>query len=237
MEMLYGCPFEKITFLSRIDTNFGFERDWDSLWRTFINGTFIALQLKVSDYKKFKFHARGQKGYEIWTFLWPNTFVRSAMNVRPTKFFHSLPNPEFAWILDKKAIFLKGHPYSIFSLFIITFKGQVKIFKFLGKNTYTYHHDILWGYLQKSKHFFGLYTTHSFTNSNLVLDLVLEDLFRFLGWNDTGLGTDFLRIKGESQTLDLDLYQGNLLRDIDNKTVRKKGICFSFVLFSATHSL
>ena len=24
MEMLYGCPFEKITFLSRIDTNSGF---------------------------------------------------------------------------------------------------------------------------------------------------------------------------------------------------------------------
>ena len=84
--------------------------------------------------------------------------------------------------------------------------------------------------------FFGLFTTLSFTNSNLVLDLVLEDLFRFLGWNDTGLGTDFLRIKGESQTLDLDLYQGNLSKGIDNKTVTKQGICFSFVLFSVTHS-
>ena len=27
MEMLYGCPFEKITFLPRIDTNSGFGRD------------------------------------------------------------------------------------------------------------------------------------------------------------------------------------------------------------------
>ena len=27
MEMLYGCPFEKITFLPKIDTNSGFERD------------------------------------------------------------------------------------------------------------------------------------------------------------------------------------------------------------------
>ena len=27
MEMLYGCPFEKITFLPRIDTDSGFERD------------------------------------------------------------------------------------------------------------------------------------------------------------------------------------------------------------------
>ena len=29
MEMLYGCPFEKFTFLPGIDTNSGFERDWD----------------------------------------------------------------------------------------------------------------------------------------------------------------------------------------------------------------
>jgi hypothetical protein len=27
VEMLYGCPFEKITFLPRIDTNSGFGRD------------------------------------------------------------------------------------------------------------------------------------------------------------------------------------------------------------------
>ena len=27
MKMLYGCPFEKITFLHKIDTNSGFGRD------------------------------------------------------------------------------------------------------------------------------------------------------------------------------------------------------------------
>ena len=27
MKMLYGCPFEKIHFLTRIDTNSGFGRD------------------------------------------------------------------------------------------------------------------------------------------------------------------------------------------------------------------
>ena len=27
MEMLYGCPFEKIIFLHKIDTNSGFGRD------------------------------------------------------------------------------------------------------------------------------------------------------------------------------------------------------------------
>ena len=30
--MLYGCPFDKIHFLPKIDTNSGFERDWDTLW-------------------------------------------------------------------------------------------------------------------------------------------------------------------------------------------------------------
>jgi hypothetical protein len=33
MEKLYGCPFEKITFLLRIDTNSGFARD--ILWKKF----------------------------------------------------------------------------------------------------------------------------------------------------------------------------------------------------------
>ena len=31
MEMLYGCPFEKIAFLHKIDTNSGFGRDQDTL--------------------------------------------------------------------------------------------------------------------------------------------------------------------------------------------------------------
>ena len=130
MEILYGCPFEKITFLPRIDANSGFERDWDILWKKFKNGTFIALQMKVFDHKKFKFHAWGQKCHirncqsgtfdpvhGIWKFLWPNTFIWSAMNVPLWKFFHnvsqSLPNPEFVSILRKKAIFSKVYPYSI----------------------------------------------------------------------------------------------------------------------------
>ena len=54
MEMLYGCPFEKITFLPRIDTNSGFGRNWDTLWKKFNNGTFIILQT-------FNLHALGQK--------------------------------------------------------------------------------------------------------------------------------------------------------------------------------
>ena len=41
--MLYGCPFEKIHFLTRIDTHSGFGRDWDTLWGKNHNGTFIAL--------------------------------------------------------------------------------------------------------------------------------------------------------------------------------------------------
>ena len=128
MEMLYGCPFEKITFLPRIDTNSGFGRNWDTLWKKFNNGTFITLQMKAA--KNFYFHARGQKCHfrncqfgtfdpvhGIWKFLWPNTFIWSAMNVPLWNFFHnvsqSLPNPEFVSILDKKVIFSKGHPYSI----------------------------------------------------------------------------------------------------------------------------
>ena len=63
MEMLYGCPFEKIIFLSRIDTNSGFGRDWDTFWKKFNNGIFIALHNEGTYLatKIFKFHPRGQK--------------------------------------------------------------------------------------------------------------------------------------------------------------------------------
>ena len=61
MEMLYGCPFEKITFLSRIDTNSGFGRDSDTLWIKFHIGTFIALKMKVFGHKKFQIPCTGSK--------------------------------------------------------------------------------------------------------------------------------------------------------------------------------
>ena len=51
IEMLYGCPFEKITFLPRIDTNSGFGRNLDTLWKKFHNGLFITLQMKVFGHK------------------------------------------------------------------------------------------------------------------------------------------------------------------------------------------
>ena len=43
MKMLYGCPFEKIHFLTRIETNSGF----DTLWKKSNNDTFIAFQMKI----------------------------------------------------------------------------------------------------------------------------------------------------------------------------------------------
>ena len=61
MEMLYGCPFEKITFLPKIDTNFRFGRNWDTLWKRFNNGTFITLQMKVFGHKKIHLPCTGSK--------------------------------------------------------------------------------------------------------------------------------------------------------------------------------
>ena len=52
MKMLYGCPFEKIYFLTRMDTNYGFGRVWETLWKKSNNGTFIQLVMKVFDQKK-----------------------------------------------------------------------------------------------------------------------------------------------------------------------------------------
>ena len=68
MEILYGCPFEKITFLPRIDTNSGFEGDWDTLWKKFSNGTFIPLQMKVFDHKIFQIPCTESK-VPNWQFL------------------------------------------------------------------------------------------------------------------------------------------------------------------------
>ena len=137
----------KSPFSSIIDTNSGLGRDWDTLWKKFHDSTFTALQMKVFFYwytllhlfiynlvrnltKNIKFCALGQKcqignfwsgtfdpGHGIWNFLWPNTFIRSVMNVLLLNFFHNvsqfLPNPEFVSIKGKKVIFSKGHQYSI----------------------------------------------------------------------------------------------------------------------------
>ena len=54
--MLHGCPFEKITFLPKIDTDSGFWKNWDTLWSKSSNGIFITLQIKVFGHKKNKFH-------------------------------------------------------------------------------------------------------------------------------------------------------------------------------------
>ena len=61
MKMLYGCPFEKIHFLPKIDTNSGFWRDWGTLSKKFNDGTFIALQMKIFKPKNFKIHVLCQK--------------------------------------------------------------------------------------------------------------------------------------------------------------------------------
>ena len=101
MEMLYGCPFEKITFLPRIDKNSGFGRVWDTLWKKFNNGTFIALQMKVLGNKIFQIPSKGSKVpnwqflkwlffpvYGIWIFLTRITFIWSAINVPLLNLWH-----------------------------------------------------------------------------------------------------------------------------------------------------
>ena len=130
MEMLYECPFEKIAFLSRIDTNSGFGRDWDTLWKKFHDGTLVALQMKVFGHKNFQIPCTESK-VPNWQFLkwhfWPRAwklkfFVAKHIHLKCyecaiIELFHNvsqfLPNPEFVSILVKKVIFSKGHPYSI----------------------------------------------------------------------------------------------------------------------------
>ena len=68
--MLYGCPFEKITFLPRIDTNSGFERERDTLWKKFNNGTFKALQMKVFGHQKNQIPFRKSKVQNWQVLVW-----------------------------------------------------------------------------------------------------------------------------------------------------------------------
>ena len=67
--MLYGCPFEKITFLHKIDTNSGFGRDWDTLWTKTSNDILITLQMKVF----------GGSG------IWPQKFSNSMHGIKSAK--------------------------------------------------------------------------------------------------------------------------------------------------------
>ena len=116
--MMYGCPFEKITFLHKIDTNSGFGRDWDTLWTKSNNDIFITIQIKVIGHKIFQIPCTGSKvpnwhflkwhfWYRAWNlkFLWPNIFIRSVMNMSLLDFVHnvsqSLTNPRFVSISQK----------------------------------------------------------------------------------------------------------------------------------------
>ena len=63
------CPFEKFHFLTRIDTNSGFGRDWDTLWKKSNNGTFRAVQVT----QKISNSAHRVKKLSIWHF-WPCTW-------------------------------------------------------------------------------------------------------------------------------------------------------------------
>ena len=48
------CPFEKRHFLTWIDLNPGFGRNYDTFLKKSTNGTFKALQMKVFGPKKFQ---------------------------------------------------------------------------------------------------------------------------------------------------------------------------------------
>ena len=45
------CPFEKRHFLTWIDLNPGFGRNWGTFLKKSINGTFIALQMMIFGHK------------------------------------------------------------------------------------------------------------------------------------------------------------------------------------------
>ena len=117
MKILYGCPFDKIQFLTKIDSNSGCTGSIVSTWQF------------------LKWHFWPVHG--IWSFLCSNTFIWSAINVPLLHFFHnvsqSLPNPEFVSILVKNWILSKGHPYSIFILvsycsptMLASFKSKIR---------------------------------------------------------------------------------------------------------------
>ena len=63
--MLYGCNFEKIHFLSKIDTNTRVGRDQDTLWTKSIDGIFIILQMKVFGHNFFLDSMHGIKSAKL----------------------------------------------------------------------------------------------------------------------------------------------------------------------------
>ena len=67
MKMPNMCPFEKRHFLTWIDLNPGFGRNWDPFLKKFTNGT---LQIKVFGPKKFEIPCRESK-VPIWLFWFP----------------------------------------------------------------------------------------------------------------------------------------------------------------------
>ena len=68
MKMPNMCPFEKRHFLTWIDLNPGFGRNWDTILKKFTNGTFKTLQIKVFGTKKFQIPCRESK-VPNWRFL------------------------------------------------------------------------------------------------------------------------------------------------------------------------
>jgi hypothetical protein len=61
MNMPNMCPFEERHFLTWIDLNPGFGRNFGTFLKKFTNGTFKTLQIKVFGPKKLNFHAGNQK--------------------------------------------------------------------------------------------------------------------------------------------------------------------------------
>ena len=53
----YVSFLRKDTFLTWIDLNPGFGRDWNKFWTSFNNSTFIVHQFMSFGHKKIKFHA------------------------------------------------------------------------------------------------------------------------------------------------------------------------------------
>ena len=68
MKMSNMCPFEKRHFLTWIDLNPGFGRNWDTFLKKFTNGTFKRLQMKVFGPKKIQIPCRESK-VPNWQFL------------------------------------------------------------------------------------------------------------------------------------------------------------------------
>ena len=94
-------PFEKMHFLTWIDLNSGFWRNWDTFLKKSTNGTFKALQIKLFGPKKFyavnqKFQIRNCQFFTFdslhstWNFLGQHTFIWSLLNVPLINFFKNL---------------------------------------------------------------------------------------------------------------------------------------------------